>query len=68
MREAGIVISGFGAAVAGLLGVLGLGLTGLVWYGVALRETTSYDPSEAGVGTFGLSSAWIIGGALLLDF
>lgn len=68
MREAGIVISGVGAAVASLLGVLAPGLTGLVWYSVALRETTIYDPSEACVGTFGLSAAWIIGGALLLDF
>lgn len=66
MREVGIYVSGVTAVFLALTGVWCLALTGLVWVDGQLRETTSFDPSEASIGSGMLWVTWIIAGGLLV--
>lgn len=66
MREAGILVSGAFAAVAGVVGVVWLAMTGLVWHDGQLKQTTSYDASEVGFGVGVMAFFWIAGAVLLL--
>lgn len=67
MREVGIYVTGVTAVLLALLGVFGLATSGLAWSDGRLQETTSYDPSGAGIGT---GVAWVtwIAAAVLLPF
>ena len=66
MREVGVLVGGLFAAIAGVVGIFWLGLTGLVWHEGQLKGTTSYDASELGVGTGALAIFWGVAGVLLL--
>ena len=63
---AGVIASGVLACLAGLAGILSLGMTGLAWYNGELRETTSYDSTEAGIG-YGIACfLWVVAAALII--
>lgn len=66
MRETGVLFSGVLAAIAGVMGIVWLGMTGLVWHDGQLKPTTSYDASEVSVGTGALVLFWGVGDALLV--
>lgn len=66
MRELGILMSGVFAAVAGVAGIVWLGMTGLVWHDGRLTPGASYDASEAGIGIGAMAFFGIVGAALLL--
>ncbi|WP_314094770.1 hypothetical protein [Microbacterium foliorum] len=54
------------AVLLALLGVFGLAATGLAWSDGRLQETTSYDPSEAGIGAGVAWVTWVTAAVLLL--